>query len=52
MYTDKRHDNSFPCRNKICMWEHVWSWIKLRILFNEEEVTNMIRKLVGVIKIE
>jgi len=19
------------------MWEHVWSWIKLRILFNEEE---------------
>jgi len=27
-------------------------WIKLRILFNEEEVIKMIRKLVGVIKIE
>jgi hypothetical protein len=49
MYTDKRHDNYFPCRRKICMWEHVWSWIKL---FNEEETINMIRKLVGVIKIE
>jgi len=45
-------DNYFPCIKKICMWEPVWSWIKLRILFKEEEVTNMIRKLVGVIKIE
>jgi len=52
MYTGKRHDNYFPCRKNICMWEHVWSWIKLRILFNEEEVIKMIRKLVGVIKIE
>jgi len=42
MYTD----NYFPCRKKICMWEHVWNWIKLRILFN------MISKLVGVIEIE
>jgi len=45
-------DNYFPCMKKICMWEHVWSGIKLRILFNEEETINMIRKLVGVIKIE
>jgi len=29
-------DNYFPCRRKICMWLHVWSW-KKRILFNEEE---------------
>jgi len=48
MYTD----NYFPCRKKICMCEHVWSWIKLRILFNKEEIINMIRKLVVVIKIE
>jgi len=27
------------------MWEHVWSWIKLRILFNEDKVMNMIRRL-------
>jgi len=44
-------DNYFPCRKKICLWEHVWSWIKLRILFKEEEM-DMIRKLMGVIKIE
>jgi len=48
MYTD----NYFPCRKKICMWEHVWSWIKLRILFNKEEVIKMIRRLTRVIKIE
>jgi len=30
-------DNYFPCRRKICMWEHVWSSTKQRILFNEEE---------------
>jgi len=34
------------------MWEHVWSWIKQRILFNKEETIKIIRKLVGMIKIE
>jgi hypothetical protein len=42
-------DNYSPSKKKICMWEHVWSWVKLRILFNEEKVTNMIRQLRGVI---
>jgi len=45
-------DNYFPCRRKICMREHVWSWTKLRILFKEEEIMNMIRKLMGVIENE
>jgi hypothetical protein len=42
MQTDKGYDSYFPCRKKLCMWEHVWSWIKL---FNE--VTNFIRRLTG-----
>jgi len=45
-------DNYFPCRKKVCMWEHVWNWIKLRILFSEEEIIDMRRKLLGVIEIE
>jgi len=49
MHTDKRHDNYFPCRRKICIWEHVWSWIIQRILFNEEEHD---KKASGGIKIE
>jgi len=52
MYTDKRHDNYFPCIKKISVWEHVWSWIKQRILFNEEETIKMVRRLTGVVKIE
>jgi len=49
---DMHADKYFPCRKKICMWEFLWSWIKQRILFNEEETIKMIRRLVGVIKIE
>jgi len=50
MYTDKRHDNYFPCRKEICMWEHVWSGIKQGILSKEEETINEIRRLTGVIQ--
>ncbi|GBC70411.1 hypothetical protein HRbin02_00178 [Candidatus Calditenuaceae archaeon HR02] len=45
-------DSYFPCMRESCMLEHVWSWMKLRILLQEEWVKDTLKRLVGVIKIE
>jgi len=47
-----QRDNYFLCKKKISMWEHVWNWINLRLLFNKEETINMIKGLTEAIKIE
>ncbi|GBC72018.1 hypothetical protein HRbin02_01807 [Candidatus Calditenuaceae archaeon HR02] len=39
-------DSYFPCRRKNCVLEHVWSWMKLTILFQEEWVKNTLKRLV------
>ncbi len=44
-------DNYIPCRKRGCMLEHVWSWLKLRILFEEEWAIKTIRRMKGVIEI-
>ncbi|NHV06706.1 MAG: IS6 family transposase [Thaumarchaeota archaeon] len=42
-------DDYFPCSKKVCRLDHVWRWLNLFHLFNQEEVIKIVQKLRGMI---
>jgi len=38
-------DDYFPCSKKVCGLDHVWRWLNLFHLFNQEEVIKIVQKL-------
>jgi putative transposase len=38
-------DDYFPCNKKVCRLDHVWRWLNLFHLFNQEEVIKIVQKL-------
>lgn len=45
-------DDYFPCSKKVCRLDHVWRWLNLFHLFNQEEVMKLIQKIKDVMLYE